>query len=113
MHRPDAGDRPRPGRSRGQGHGADDGDREPGADAPVCPCRLDARPGQAGGDQRHRDRVQAVDDRSLTPAPASAPMTANTAIHDHARAAISAGRSRDLPLTPAVARLRTATSRRS
>ena len=36
-------------------------------------------------------------------------MTTNTPTHATARTAISAGRSRDLPLTPAVARLATAT----
>src|SRR2546421_2838994 len=53
----DAGDGPRPSRSREQAYGADDGDREGGAArAPVCSCRHDARPGQAGDEQWDRDR---------------------------------------------------------
>ena len=36
-------------------------------------------------------------------------MTANTAIHASVSTVISHGRSRDFPLTPAVARLRTVT----
>ena len=45
----------------------------------------------------------------LTPAILMPPMIRNTAIHASAKTVISAGRSRDFPLTPAVARMRTPT----
>ena len=44
----------------------------------------------------------------LSPALPSAAMTTNGAAHATTKTVISAGLNRDLPLTPAVARLRTA-----